>query len=246
MSKFMYHKGMAQFLEIAKKVIETSKILELSHYPEIISFDSKILTSIKSIHSFTNPTRLFKKDGLSGWEYAFSVFLLIDEIYVSPIISGTYQQVQVAHKVSFKTIPLQNEKAIIQIELDKRTFKSKPYSYELLRTKVNQGFVASFHSHPTELFDSKSYSSFFSAQDLQSLLYGSIPILGLVTRTDIWFLGRSKVSQNIPVQILHEASLVLNKDGTSELKRFLKQSTKDYGITMYHGRIGGSSVVRFL
>lgn len=242
----MYHQGMAQFVEIAKKIIESSKLLELSQYPEIISFDSKTVANIKSIHSYTNPTRLFKKDGLSGWEYAFSIFFLIDELYISPIISGTYQQVQVAHKVSFKTIPLQNERVSIEIALDKRTFKSKPYPYERLRSRVNQGFIASFHSHPTEMVESKAYSSFFSAQDIRSLVYGSIPMLGLVTHTDIWFLGKSKGSQNISVSVLQESSRLLNKEGVLAVKQFLKQSAKDSGIAMYQGRVGGSSVERFL
>lgn len=236
---------MAQLIDLAKDLVSSGNRVDIFQYPSTLSFDSKVNANIKTIHSYTNPQRLFKKEGLSGWEYAFSVFFLIDELYASPILSGSYEQVQISHAVSFKTIPVGSDKVSIEMEMDKRKYKTKPYPNSSFKGNLLRSFIISLHSHPTELRGGKSYTSFFSPQDMHALLYGSIPMIGLVTYSDIWIFGRSKTSQNIALSLLQQVSTVLNDKGSNEAKKLLKDTCAYANIAMYQGRVGGG-VSRFL
>jgi hypothetical protein len=206
-------------------------------------FETEVSKKILEINNLTNKESFEKgrQQGAIGWEYAFSILFFIDNIYISKVISGNYQSVSIGHKYNFvPTYTEQNKKVEFEIQLDDKKYKTKIFETEKIRENLIYGIAINFHTHPKYLhMPGISQYTFFSPQDIASLLNGSAPVQGLVMGPDLWLACRTKDSKMISPNLLSEASRIELNQGVDKIELFIKQNFKEFGIVFYHGKVGG-------
>lgn len=232
--------------EISKNflpILQGGKYPKFSQWPSSILLESAITESNRKINKMTNSEGFFSKreHGAVGNEFAFSVLYFYDQIYISRILSGDKQSVSISHRYSAKPIyNSDNTKLQFEISFDQKSFKTRFLETKLFnKVKLIHGIVATFHSHPKFYVERGVYQfTFFSGQDISSLIYGRTPVLGLVAGNDVWLACRSDLSVMIPSNLLQEATRLELEKGNDEVVKFVKSNFKDFGIPIYKGKIG--------
>jgi hypothetical protein len=235
-----------KFKDLSKQILKKTKEgKEITAYdwPSDIILEKDIVNKAKDLSSFTNKEGFFpKKSGAVGWEYGFSTLFLIDEIYISKSISGNYQSVSMGHSFSFKPVYSEdNSKLKFEILLDDKKHISKSYETKTLSNdSVIYGLSASFHTHPKFYHQTgQAQYTFFSGQDITSLLYGRTPILGLIAGSKIWLACKTSISRMISGEHLAQASRIELEQGNDAVTKYIKENMKEYGIVFYYGSLGG-------
>ncbi|GAB4286481.1 MAG: hypothetical protein Kow0081_4450 [Candidatus Dojkabacteria bacterium] len=211
-----------------------------SDLPDRISFPKNITKRIKSIERYTNKNT--KDQGAAGWEYAFSVLLVQDELYISSVQSGNYENVKVSHSYKVRPeIDQKRNKLQLIIRFDNLTIKSKYYELQEFTPPIIHGLIATFHTHPKYFYNRHTFQyTFFSPQDIFALVYGRTPVLGLIAGGDIWLAVKTVNAKQIPGELLLEASKIELQAGMDAVKNFVKQQMRNFGICFYYGKVGGT------
>lgn len=232
--------------EISKKFLPSlieGQSPKFSQWPSSIILESAITENNRKINKMTNSEGFFsnREQGAVGNEFAFSVLYFYDQIYISKVFGGDKQSVSISHRYGAKPVYTKdNSKLNFEISFDEKIFKTKLYDSKLFSgTKLNHGIVATFHSHPKFYIErGVSQFTFFSSQDISSLLHGRTPVLGLVAGSDVWLACKSDISSMIPGNLLQEATRLELEKGNDEVAKFVKSNLKDFGIPIYKGKIG--------
>ena len=82
-----------KFIDLSKKIINNlnnAQAISHSIYPDKISFGDEINKKIRKIDEYSKkPSIINRSEGTVNYEYGFSTFNFLDEVYASQIISGS-------------------------------------------------------------------------------------------------------------------------------------------------------------
>ncbi|MDQ6985035.1 MAG: hypothetical protein Q9M91_00310 [Candidatus Dojkabacteria bacterium] len=234
-----------KFSILTKNIISKEKkgeAITSSTYPKDTYLDSEIIKKLKDIERFTNNEGfLTKKSGAVGWEYAVSLYFLIDKIYISKPISGNYSSVNVGGGARVHPIYSQdNSNVKFELEIGDLKQITKNYKTKDLGSEIRFGKAATFHTHPKFYHDENTYQyGFFSHADISSLLYGNSSVLGLIAGNNLWLACKTNDSRMIPNELLSEASRQEVISGVESMKNFVSSNLNEYGIIFFFGSFGG-------
>lgn len=236
-----------KFSDLSKKLLEEIKkndYIKSSDYPGDIYFETEISKKVAEINEYTNKDSFEngRSEGAIGWEYAFSVLTFQDNLYISKVLKGNYESVSISHTYNFNpTYKDQNKNVQFEINFDDKKYKTGFYETEKIRSNLLYGIIITFHTHP-KFIHSKDLAqyTFYSSRDMYSLIHGRTPILGLIMGRDLWLACRTKDSVMVPAELLSEASRIELYDGIDKVKTFVSSHMKNFGITFYYGKVGGS------
>lgn len=213
-------------------------------YPSKLVLESELTDKLRKLESYTNSNEKNRTEGAVGYEYAITGVFLIDTLYYSNPIVGDYKHVSTATRSNIKPVYVgsKNEKVKFELQINDKKVTTKLYKTEDISKELLYGIAAQFHTHPKYIHTQAiSQYSFFSPQDIASLVSGSGYILGLVVGRELWIAGKTDQSRMIPNTILAHASKLEALQGNESVVSFLRsQSIKDYGIVLYFGKLGGS------
>lgn len=215
---------------------------------------------IKELRKYTDSTAdKFSKEhvGSTGWEYEMMMAEFDGKFFYSaPSTSRDYTQVTSKHSLGVKpaldnaTMTLTEEVTIDDKVVSKTKITGRDkvekrikevWSGEASTHKTRPQFVCHFHSHPQVQVSGseKRIYTFFSSQDLSSLLYGSTPIMGLVTDR-LWLLMKPKNSGLSPTPAdLQEVTRTEAQD-PANLEAKAAEVMNKYGFALYVAPFGGT------
>lgn len=157
--------------------------------PEAISFPESFWKDIIKIFKMTN------SDGL---ERAISVWYADGDLMVTSATKGSESSVTTRDSLSIKYIPHPTRRGYYRKEVyvNKRMERREDIFHEKVPKKIDITYLFNMHTHPKHLLDDGSVVySFFSPQDIRSLIGSGAIITGLVT-DKVWFLARSSGTPN--------------------------------------------------
>ncbi len=153
--------------------------------PEAISLPSSFWEDVVKIHNLT------LKDGL---ERAISVFWTDGELLLTSVAKGDEKSVTTNHSVNVRYIPHPTRKEYFRKEvlLNEKVIKRKDIYYKKAPKKIEVEYIFNMHTHPSHEYG----YSFFSKQDIDSLLSSSAVLTGLVT-DKLWLLIRTSETPSV-------------------------------------------------
>lgn len=250
------------FSELSKSLLSRS----ITSFPDSISAPSDsrpgffsstniFWEKIEQLRKYTDSSaERFSKEhqGSTGWEYEMMMVFVDDKFYYSSI-STSRDYTQVSSKHSIKIDPDFNSKDLILVDkilVDEKQVGSMTYrgrdeiakrEQKVKDGNYNMGFVCHFHSHPqvqVSGLDKRIYT-FFSPVDINSLLYGRTPLMGLVTDR-VWLMVKPQTSNTAPTsQELQEITRVEATD-PGQLETKAAELMNKYGWTLYVANFKGS------
>ena len=151
---------------------------------DVITLPSDFWAEISKIYSATNT---------DGKERAISLFWVDGELLVTSVVQGDEKSVISSHNVSVKYEPHPTRKGYYRkiIMENGKTIKKIDVYYKKVPKKVSVEYLFNMHTHPshTDMYGNKIYS-FFSLQDINTLLSSKAIVTGLVT-DKLWLLVRT-------------------------------------------------------
>ncbi|MCA9386967.1 hypothetical protein KC669_02945 [Candidatus Dojkabacteria bacterium] len=229
---------LAQLSEIILKKIKSNTTISCSDWPDRISIPSKITKSIKNLSRYTDPKNS-KKELPSGWEYEQSILFFDGELLLSEPTAGNYERVKPKHSFSASPQYVSNSKMFFDLKVDNRKYKSKEYMTDsLVGRDLTYGFIASFHTHPKRIIQTKSIYSFYSVADLTSLIYGNIPMIGLIWGNSYWLACKSSSSKIPPLDVLDLITKEEFQSGIPGVIDMVKQNLLMYDLVFYQASLG--------
>ena len=166
LTRVFNHVQLAQYLDqLYAKNIKAS----CSGLPDKILFPREFWTQVKD---------LYEKTRAHNIEYASSVYVIDGDVIFTPPIKGQASHVQIRHKIRWKYRPLGNNRyeKIVFVD-DKQVFK-KILPAEKVPRHLRSTYLFSVHTHPWHQGFGYSY---FSHQDMKSLVHGRALAIGLIT-----------------------------------------------------------------
>ena len=173
-----------KFAQHLKRYQELRSIPAASDYPQDINLSSEIWNRIKNLRDFTDKY---------NYEHSFSIFLIDNDIIITPITKGTKEHVisREAIKLEYKQKGNNNlfEK-VVSINgkiIFRKTTKSVPESPSI-------NYLFGIHSHPIDI---NNRYPFYSYEDYKDLQNSEALGQGLVTN-ELLLLGRTNPSKSKP------------------------------------------------
>ena len=230
--------------DVSKNIFLTKKKqkkIQLNMYPKYVIVPSNIVSILKTIEGYTNYDKNKKNIGSIGNEYAVSIIFFLDKLYPTKNIKG--DKTQVKFSTSLKITPFYsgklNEKVMFELNINGNITKTQSYKTKDIVSNLLYGIVGSFHTHPKfNHTENISQYSFFSNQDIFSLVNGSMYFSGLVFNRYIWLACKSDDSNLVPEEILREASRA-ELTSYDNLKKYVSSvKWSEFGLCLYEGKFG--------
>lgn len=183
--------------------------------PDAITFPSDFWKQTIQLYKYT------RSDGL---ERAISVFWADGDLIVSSIVKGNEKSVTPKNNVSVKYSqhPTKREYARKEVFVDNKRYSRRDVYYKKIPKQVEVKYLFNMHTHPPhKLSDGKTYYSFFSAQDIKSLVKSNAVITGMIG-DKLWLLFRTN---STPSNVEH----LTDKDVT------VQHLTQTLNIAIYSG-----------
>ncbi len=188
--------------------------------------------------------------GSTGWEYEFVVACVDDSIYFSdPYTSRNYEQVSSGHSLQID-MSFDQVKQIVtdKVLLDQKQVGVNVYmgrenidkrNDKIKRGVMPVGFVCHIHSHPQIMSPNldKAIYTFFSPQDIESLLTKELNCLGLVSDR-LWLACRTKDSTMPTHRDLHSVTTA-EALTPGDLVNIASDIMSRYEIVLYVSPFGG-------
>lgn len=180
------------FYEFYKKMVgwrESNVYPFTQNLPSSISFPDDFWSDIINLYKET------MKDGL---ERAISVFWADGELVITSVVRGSETSVSSNHSVNVRYIPHPTRKGYLRKELlvDGSIKKRKDVYFKKVPKKVTVEYLFNMHTHPPySIPNGEKRYSFFSAQDIRSLISSKAVISGLITDR-LWLIVRSSDTPN--------------------------------------------------
>lgn len=237
---------MEQLQSVIKKYFENiknQKRIDRSIYPQSIYFSTELIEKIKTIRSYTTPSAGFfaskDKVGISGWEYAIQCVYFVDKLYIGKPIAGNYSSVSISQKIHVEPL-YRNNNQEVSFSLHIGDLQQKTAWYQTKNiNKPIFGVGALFHTHPKVVDrEGNVHYSFFSGQDIHSLIYGNSPIVGLIAGSDIWLACKTSSSANISGSCLNSINSNTKQRIFIEQNSEIKKELFDSNIVFYEGTLG--------
>ncbi len=232
------------FKTLSKSLLQTKKQRDLLYkdWPPNIILNSVILDKIKYIEKLTTPEGMFvSKKGTSGWEYAFTIAYIIDELYFSKVKSGNYQSV--LPDMSIKIEPkVDSEKKLVNFDImiGENKTKSKSYKLDGFNRDFTWGIPMVVHTHPRTYFEDKSFAhTFFSEADFNFLKVTKVPCLALVTKNTIWLACTGGTQFTFPLNNIRSLNELERLGEFDKMLKLINDELRDCGVIFYYGKFGG-------
>ena len=141
--------------------------------PEKISFSPRVHTEF---------IKLFKATRSDRHERAITLWLVDSEIIVSSVIKGTTKQVTPKSNISIKYDKTSRPDYFDRkLYVDNKLYSKKRLYYKRIPKKVQIQYLFNMHTHPPHSRDDGSvFYSFFSLQDVRSLVKSGAVLSGMI------------------------------------------------------------------
>ena len=180
-------KQSSSFYEFYKRMV---KWRESNVYP----FSQNLPSSISFPEDFwSDVIDLYKETMKDGLERAISVFWADDELVITSVVRGNETSVSSNHSVNVRYVAHPTKKEYLRKELlvDGSVKKKKDVYFKKVPKKITVEYLFNMHTHPPySMSDIQKKYSFFSAQDIRSLITSKAIISGLITDR-LWLVVRS-------------------------------------------------------
>jgi len=180
--------------------------------------------------------KLYKYTRSDERERAISVFWADGELILSSVIKGNRKSVTPSSNIIIKYIPnkTKHEYYTREIHVDNKKRSSKQVYYKKVPKKISVNYLFNMHTHPPHYNNNKQvHYSFFSAQDIHSLLSSGSTITGMIG-DKLWILFRTAqtpssapnlTDSNISIQELWNTYKIVCYQ--AEFKQALHKSIKE-------------------
>jgi len=152
--------------------------------PEAISMPDSFWKDVINIYRMTDS---------DGKERAISIWYADGELIVTSVTKGDETSVTTKDSISIKYLPHSTRKGYYRKEVfvNKKLLKQVDIFYERVPKKLEINYLFNMHTHPKHIDgEGLPQYSFFSVQDIRSLLSSQAIMVGLVT-DKLWFLMRT-------------------------------------------------------
>jgi hypothetical protein len=142
---------------------------------------------------WTQVIKLYKSTRSDEMERAISVFWADGELVLSSAIKGNRKSVTPSSNIVVKYIVNQAKKEYYsrEIYVDNKKRSSKQVYHKKIPKKISVNYLFNMHTHPPHYnSDNQAFYSFFSAQDIKSLLSSGSTITGMIG-DKLWILFRT-------------------------------------------------------
>jgi len=218
------------FHKFCKFIIQNRpEILSSGSLPSSINLDSNVWNAIKKLREFTDSY---------GYEHSISIFWVDNDIFITPPKKGSKESVYTKNEVALKYIPFDTKVGVFYrkevVHNGKLVFK-KSIKKQDLPDKPAVREIFTLHSHPRALDSNGPAFSFFSVQDISSLLASNGICLGLLT--DHLFLICK--TQNSPQRVTSEIVELISKgNSVYQLENHIDPLPfNKLGLILYQGNI---------
>lgn len=176
--------------------------------PKAISFPESFWKDIIKIYKMTNT---------DNKERAISVYWVDGELLVTSVTKGDENSVTTNNNVSIKyeQHPTKNNYGRKVVYLNGKIIRKTDIYYKNIPKKIDLKYLFNMHTHPKEIINTEQIYSFFSSQDIKSLLSSQAVITGLVTNK-LWILIRTNETPN--QYILPENTIISIQDLKEKMK----------------------------
>lgn len=165
---------------------------------------------------------IYKLTRNDGKERARSIFWVDGEVVVTKVDKGNEKAVTSRGKVSVKySQSRRREYAIKEVFVDGKRYSKREVYYKKIPKKISVVYLFNMHTHPPHEVGEITNYSFFSLQDLKSMLSTNAIITGMIGNK-LWILIRT-----------NQTPKVLNNFEESEITK--ESLTKRLHIGVYSG-----------
>ena len=204
--------------------------------------NSDIWTRVRDMRSYTDSgsremaTKYKDYHGSLGFEYGAFVAYIVDSLYISNALAGSWTQVTTSGSVGYK-YENQTDDSVDQVrQINNRKVGVKKYRIVDVPKpdQVLNGFVANIHTHPRQSHPNGNgyFYGFYSPTDLRSLLQSNIPISGLIT-DKFWMLAKTFDSK-MPSEDFFIKCERSGLEGHEQLIDTLKSELPKYNMILYY------------
>ena len=169
---------------------------------KVFPYPFNLPEAISMPESFWNDViKIYRMTDADGRERAISVWYADKELIVTSVTKGDETSVTTKDSISIRYIPHPTKKAYYRKEIfvNGKKIKQTEVFHERAPKKIEINYLFNMHTHPKHVgSDGVTRYSFFSTQDIRSLISSKAIMTGLVT-DKLWFLVRtSETSEYIP------------------------------------------------
>ena len=158
--------------------------------PEAISLSPKVHSEF---------IRLFKLTRSDGKERAITLWLVDREVIVSSVTKGSSKSVTPKSSIQVKYDKTHKPEYFDRkVYVDGKLYSKRRMHYKKIPKKVDIKYLFNMHTHPphTDPTTGKTYYSFFSLQDIKSLISSQAIVSGMIG-DKIWLLVRTSRTPSI-------------------------------------------------
>jgi len=138
--------------------------------------------------------KLYKHTLSDEMERAISVFWADGELILSSAIKGNRKSVTPSSNITVRYIPNKTKREYYtrEVLVDNKKRSSKQVYYKKIPKKISVNYLFNMHTHPPhyDTNNNQAHYSFFSAQDIRSLLSSGSTITGMIGNK-LWILFRT-------------------------------------------------------
>lgn len=142
---------------------------------------------------WTQIIKLYKATRADGFERAISVFWVGGELVVTSVVKGTRTQVTTNASVSYRYVRTHKPEYLRrEILVNNKLYSKKDVYYKKVPKKLTKpDYLFNMHTHPPHESNGATYYSFFSLQDIKSMLSSKAVITGMIGDR-LWLLFRTQ------------------------------------------------------
>lgn len=155
--------------------------------------------------------KIYKETDQDGLERAIALFWADGELVLTSVVKGDDQSVKSSHNVmvNYAVHPTKQGYFRREVMIDGKVTKRTDVYHKKAPKKVSVEYLFNMHTHPAQKFNGKKVYSFFSLQDIKSLILSQAVVTGLVT-DKLWLLVRtSETPANIKFENFTDADMTV-------------------------------------
>lgn len=236
-----------EITEFARKVIhwQQPEMITSRSYPATLELYSPVWDQVRELRKYTDGgaskmrAQFPNYSGSLGYEHSATLAYIVDKLYVSSLLSGSWTSVTTQMHIQVKHDVEDEQHVIQQRLLNRRLVEKRKYSYSELNRlgKLEFGFLLNMHTHPQHSIGHQKIGyGFYSSTDIRSLLSSGLYISGLVTDR-LWLLCKTSLSKMPEADALARISLAEHL-GIDKMVQQSKLDLVPNGFVIYTARFG--------
>jgi len=221
----------SEFYRFLKRWRQAKRLPPKTAWPPQIFLDDQAWEAVRRLYNFTS---------LDNNEYETAFFYVGGETFTTGAVRGSNQSVSASHKIQVNfTIDQKFKQYYSTVEVDGNIISKKPIEPSTISAHSEIGFLFNLHTHPLHVNQQgKNTYSFFSSQDVATLLNGDNICAGLITdslwlicKTDDSLATLGEVGEEVLQQISSSAFA-----GEEYLEKLIKSQMDNWGLVFYRAK----------